>query len=62
MASDGRIGVLQVLDQGVITGKDVINSMIAISRVAEEKMGGTSGALYSSVSNRRSSRPQLKML
>jgi hypothetical protein len=32
----------------------VINGMIAISRVAEETMGGTSGALYSWVSNRRS--------
>ena len=40
----------------------MINSMIAISRVAEEKMGGTSGALYSWVSKRRSSRLQLKIL
>jgi dihydroxyacetone kinase len=45
--SAGASGVLQVLDQGVITGGDVINGMIAISRVAEETMGGTSGALYS---------------
>lgn len=44
-------GVLEVLSQGVIVGDDVVNSMIAISRVAEEKMGGTSGALYSFVPN-----------
>ena len=64
MAADGRLskGVLQVLDQGAITGGDVINSMIAISRVAEETMGGTSGALYSWVSRRRSSTLQLKIL
>ena len=43
-------GVLNALNQGVITGGDVVNSMIAISRVAEGKMGGTSGALYSCVS------------
>ncbi|KAI9464182.1 dihydroxyacetone kinase [Boletus coccyginus] len=45
--SAGASGVLEVLNQGVITGRDVIKSMIAISSVAEEKMGGTSGALYS---------------
>ncbi|KAN0088501.1 Dak1 domain containing protein [Tylopilus felleus] len=45
--SAGASGVLEILNQGVITGGDVIRSMIAISRVAEEKMGGTSGALYS---------------
>ncbi|KAF8141640.1 dihydroxyacetone kinase [Boletus edulis] len=45
--SAGASGVLDVLKQGVITGGDVINGMIAISKVAEEKMGGTSGALYS---------------
>lgn len=43
--------MLNALNQGVITGSDVVNSMIAISKVAEEKMGGTSGALYSCVSN-----------
>lgn len=53
MVADGRHskGVLKVLSQGVIMGGDVVNSMIAISKVAEEEMGGTSGALYSFVSN-----------
>lgn len=32
---------------GEITGSDVARSMLCISKVAEEKMGGTSGALYS---------------
>ena len=42
-------GVLKALEQGNITGRDVVGSMIAISKVAEEAMGGTSGALYSYV-------------
>ena len=42
-------GVLKALEQGSITGEDVVGSMIAISKVAEEAMGGTSGALYSYV-------------
>lgn len=54
-------GVLEILSRGAIAGDDVVNSMIAISRVAEKKMGGTSGALYSFVSNCRSSSPQLKV-
>jgi len=54
--------VLEVLNQGVITGGDVVKSMIAISSVAEEKMGGTSGALYSLVSNVVSPTRPLKML
>jgi len=41
--------VLKALDEGSITGEDVVGSMIAISRAAEEAMGGTSGALYSHV-------------
>ncbi|KAG9312962.1 dihydroxyacetone kinase [Chiua virens] len=45
--SAGASGALQSLNRGAITGDDVINSMIMISNVAEEKMGGTSGALYS---------------
>jgi dihydroxyacetone kinase len=45
--SAGASGVLEDLNQGTITGEDVVNSVITISKVAEEKMGGTSGALYS---------------
>ncbi|ESK97846.1 dihydroxyacetone kinase [Moniliophthora roreri MCA 2997] len=43
----GAQGVLSKIDSGSITGKDVVGSIIAISQVAEEAMGGTSGALYS---------------
>ncbi|KAF9221345.1 dihydroxyacetone kinase [Gyrodon lividus] len=43
----GASGVLEALNQGTATGEDVVNSVITISKVAEEKMGGTSGALYS---------------
>ncbi|KAL0571695.1 hypothetical protein V5O48_010256, partial [Marasmius crinis-equi] len=39
--------VLNKINDGTITGKDVVGSVIAISQVAEEAMGGTSGALYS---------------
>ncbi|KIK91520.1 hypothetical protein PAXRUDRAFT_34908 [Paxillus rubicundulus Ve08.2h10] len=42
----GASGVLEALNHS-ITGEDVVNSVITISKVAEEKMGGTSGALYS---------------
>ncbi|KAL4063120.1 Dak1 domain-containing protein [Scleroderma citrinum] len=44
---DGATGVLKALEEGNITGEDVIGSMIVVSKVAEEAMGGTSGALYS---------------
>ncbi|KAI6125431.1 Dak1 domain-containing protein [Pisolithus croceorrhizus] len=44
---DGANGVLKALEEGKVTGEDVIGSMIAVSKVAEEAMGGTSGALYS---------------
>ncbi|KAI6149802.1 Dak1 domain-containing protein [Pisolithus tinctorius] len=44
---DGANGVLKALEEGKVSGEDVIGSMIAISKVAEEAMGGTSGALYS---------------
>ncbi|KAK7056354.1 hypothetical protein VNI00_002908 [Paramarasmius palmivorus] len=40
-------GVLGKIADGTISGKDVVGSVIAISQVAEEAMGGTSGALYS---------------
>ncbi|KAH7927347.1 dihydroxyacetone kinase [Leucogyrophana mollusca] len=44
---DGATGVLKELEKGTVTGNDVVGSVIAIARVAEETMGGTSGALYS---------------
>ncbi|PCH44361.1 dihydroxyacetone kinase 1 [Wolfiporia cocos MD-104 SS10] len=44
---DGANGVLRETDSGRISGEDVVASVIAVSRVAEEQMGGTSGALYS---------------
>jgi len=42
--------VLDRLHAGSITGEDVVGALIAVSEVASEKMGGTSGALYSWVS------------
>jgi dihydroxyacetone kinase len=39
--------VLARLRAGSISGEDVIGALIAVSEVAAEKMGGTSGALYS---------------
>ena len=39
--------VLKEVESGRITGHDVVGSVIAIAGVAEEQMGGTSGALYS---------------
>jgi dihydroxyacetone kinase len=39
--------VLARLRAGAISGEDVVGSLIAVSEVAAEKMGGTSGALYS---------------
>ena len=39
--------VLARLRLGSINGEDVIGVLIAVSEVAAEKMGGTSGALYS---------------
>lgn len=39
--------VLADLKSGKITPDDVVGSMVAISKVAEEQMGGTSGAIYS---------------
>lgn len=41
--------VLEALSKGSISGNDVLGSVITISRIAEDAMGGTSGALYSSV-------------
>jgi dihydroxyacetone kinase len=39
--------VLALLHAGSISGEDVNGALIAVSEVAAEKMGGTSGALYS---------------
>ena len=39
--------VLARLREGSISGGDVTGALIAVSEVAAEKMGGTSGALYS---------------
>jgi hypothetical protein len=41
--------VLALLHAGSISGEDVVGALIAVSEVAAEKMGGTSGALYSCV-------------
>ncbi|KAJ8487387.1 hypothetical protein ONZ45_g14362 [Pleurotus djamor] len=43
----GAQAVLDKLADGSITGQDVVRSIIMIAQVAEEAMGGTSGALYS---------------
>ncbi|KAF7983385.1 hypothetical protein HWV62_22391 [Athelia sp. TMB] len=43
----GASGVLSRLESGQINGQDIVGSTIEIARVAEEHMGGTSGALYS---------------
>lgn len=44
---DGANGVLKEVDAGRISGDNVVDSVIAVAKVAEERMGGTSGALYS---------------
>ncbi|PSR90564.1 hypothetical protein PHLCEN_2v4857 [Hermanssonia centrifuga] len=44
---DGAQAVLEDIKSGKISGEDVFGSVIAVSKVAEEQMGGTSGALYS---------------
>ena len=43
----GATAVLQAIKEGMISGEDIVSSLIAISQVAEEQMGGTSGALFS---------------
>ena len=43
------VAVLKDLKEGRITGEHVPKSVIAVSKVAEEQMGGTSGAIYSCV-------------
>lgn len=44
---DAGVAILKKIDQNVINGNDVAGSVMAISQVSEEIMGGTSGALYS---------------
>ncbi|KAI0047127.1 dihydroxyacetone kinase 1 [Auriscalpium vulgare] len=44
---NGANGVLQQLRDGNVSGNDVVGSLIVMSEVAAEKMGGTSGALFS---------------
>jgi len=44
---DGASAVLEDVESGKISGDNVVDSVIAVSKVAEEHMGGTSGALYS---------------
>ena len=39
--------VLADTRDGKISGQNVVKSVIAVSKIAEEQMGGTSGALYS---------------
>lgn len=41
--------VLKQVSDGNIEGNDVVSAVISIAKVAEEEMGGTSGALYSYV-------------
>ncbi|KAI0372718.1 dihydroxyacetone kinase [Pilatotrama ljubarskyi] len=43
----GASAVLNGVKEGRISGEDVVRSVISIAQVAEEQMGGTSGALYS---------------
>ncbi|OBZ74139.1 Dihydroxyacetone kinase [Grifola frondosa] len=43
----GASAVLKEVERGRVTGEDVVGSVITIAQVAEEQMGGTSGALYS---------------
>ena len=43
----GATAVLRAIEEGRVSGRDIVSSLIAISQVAEEQMGGTSGALFS---------------
>jgi dihydroxyacetone kinase len=43
----GANAVLQAVKDGRVSGDDIVSSLIVISQVAEEQMGGTSGALFS---------------
>ena len=43
------VAVQADIKSGKINADDVVGSLVAISKVAEEQMGGTSGAIYSCV-------------
>ncbi|KAH6915961.1 dihydroxyacetone kinase 1 [Coprinopsis sp. MPI-PUGE-AT-0042] len=43
----GAQAVIGKIDNGAIDGNNIVSSLVAIAQVAEEAMGGTSGALYS---------------
>jgi dihydroxyacetone kinase len=43
----GAIAVLQTIKEGKVSEEDIVSSLIAISQVAEEQIGGSSGALFS---------------
>ncbi|KAJ7850169.1 hypothetical protein B0H14DRAFT_2175826, partial [Mycena olivaceomarginata] len=43
----GTQGVEKAIKVGTITGTDLVVDIVAIAKVAETKMGGTSGLLYS---------------
>jgi triose/dihydroxyacetone kinase / FAD-AMP lyase (cyclizing) len=45
------VAVLSNIANGNVTGEDVVGAVLTIAQVAEEKMGGTSGALFSCVSS-----------
>jgi len=45
----GAKAILKAIEGGKIEGKNVIQDISVIAEVVEEDMGGTSGALYSSV-------------
>ncbi|KAK0466143.1 dihydroxyacetone kinase [Desarmillaria tabescens] len=48
IAGDGDCGLtLKAGSEGNIKGIDLVNDIVDIAKVAEKKMGGTSGALYS---------------
>ena len=42
-----RSAILAKIADQTIDGHDVVRSVVTISKVAEDIMGGTSGALYS---------------
>ncbi|KAF9645870.1 dihydroxyacetone kinase 1 [Thelephora ganbajun] len=43
----GATAVLQTIEEGKVSGEDIVSSLIVISQAAEEQMGGTIGALFS---------------
>jgi dihydroxyacetone kinase len=47
----GADSLLKSIAEGKVSGNDVIGSFIEVSTIAEEQMGGTSGALYSFVNS-----------